>query len=79
MSAERGDDRRLLQRVTQQLTTRGIRNPCHVDAAVKNGDVTLTGTIQYEHQRKAAMQAATGVTGVKRVSDRMTVKPAVKR
>ncbi len=28
--------------------------------------------------RKAAMQAATGVTGVRRVTDRMIVKPVVK-
>jgi len=78
MSLERGEDRLILQRVNHQLSTRGIRNPCRVDAAVKNGDVTLTGTIQYEHQRKAAVQAATGVTGVRRVNDHMTVKPHVK-
>lgn len=78
MSIERGEDRLILQRVNHQLAARGIRNPCRVDASVKNGDVTLAGTIQYEHQRKAAVQAATGVTGVRRVSDRMTVKPHVK-
>lgn len=78
MSMERGEDRLILQRITSQLGTRGIRNPCRVDASCKNGDVTLAGTIQYEHQRKAAMQAATGVTGVRRVTDRMIVKPIVK-
>jgi osmotically-inducible protein OsmY len=78
MSIERGEDRLILQRVAFQLTTRGIRNPCHVDATVKNGDVTLTGTLQYEHQRRAAMQAASGVNGVKRVNDRMVVKPVTK-
>ncbi|MDZ4782072.1 MAG: BON domain-containing protein [Planctomycetia bacterium] len=78
MAGERGGDRLIQQRVAFQLTTRGIRNPCRVDAAVKEGDVTLTGTIQYEHQRKAATQAASGVSGVRRVNDRMLVKPVVK-
>jgi osmotically-inducible protein OsmY len=78
MSTERGADRLILQRVTSQLGMRGIRNPCRVEATVKNGDVTLTGTIQYEHQRKGAMQAASGVNGVHRVTDRMLVKPVAK-
>lgn len=78
MSVERGADRLIQQRVAYQLTTRGIRNPCRVEASVKNGDVTLTGTIQYEHQRRAAVQAASGVNGVRRVDDRMLVKLAVK-
>ncbi len=78
MSIERGEDRLILQRVNHQLSSRGIRNPCHVEASIKNGDVTLGGTIQYEHQRRAAVQAATGVNGVKRVTDQMRVKPVVK-
>ncbi len=87
MSIERGEDRLILQRVNHQLSSRGIRNPCHVEASIKNGDVTLGGTIQYEHQRRAAVQAATGATGVngvngvngvKRVTDQMRVKPVVK-
>lgn len=78
MSIERGEDRLILQRVNHQLSSRGIRNPCHVEASIKNGDVTLGGTLQYEHQRRTAIQAATGVNGVRRVTDQMRVKPAVK-
>jgi osmotically-inducible protein OsmY len=78
MSDEKGADRLILQRVGHQLMTRGIRAPCRVETQVKNGDVTLRGTIQYEHQRRAALQAASGVNGVRRVTDQLLVKPVVK-
>jgi osmotically-inducible protein OsmY len=74
-----GADRNIVQQVTQRLATRGIRTPCKIDVQSRNGEVTLTGNVQYPHQRTAAMQAASTASGVRRVVDQMTIKPAAKR
>lgn len=78
MSAS-GSDRTISQAVTQRLATRGVRTPCRVDVQSRNGEVTLSGTLQYPHQRAAAMQAASSAAGVRHVVDRMTIKPSAKR
>jgi osmotically-inducible protein OsmY len=74
-----GSDRALSQQVTQRLAMRGIRSPCRVTVTTTNGEVTLSGQVQYAHQRGAAAQAAANIPGVRRVVDRMTVKPHIKR
>ena len=74
-----GNDRAIVQQVTQRLATRGLRSPCKIDVQSSKGEVTLTGAVQYPHQRAAAMQAASSASGVRHVVDRMTVKPAEKR
>jgi osmotically-inducible protein OsmY len=74
-----GADRNIVQQVTQRLATRGLRTPCKIDVQSKNGEVTLTGNIQYPHQRSAAMQAANTASGVRHVVDRLTIKAAAKR
>jgi osmotically-inducible protein OsmY len=74
-----GNDRTITQQVSQRLTTRGLRSPCRIDVQARNGEVTLTGNIQYPHQRAAAMQAASTAEGVRHVVDRLTIKAAVKR
>ncbi len=66
-------DRQILQKVTVQLPARGIRPPCNVRVSVHNGTVTLAGKIEFEMQRKAAIHAASGVNGVQRVVDQLTV------
>jgi osmotically-inducible protein OsmY len=43
------------------------------------GNVTLSGTTQYEHQRHVALHAIRGVTGVQRVVDQMRVIPNTRR
>lgn len=74
-----GNDRTVTQQVTQRLATRGLRSPCRIDVHSRNGEVTLTGEIQYPHQRSAAMHAASSTSGVRHVVDRMTIKPPKKR
>ena len=74
MSAK-GPDQVITQQLTLKLANSGIRSPCQVTVAARNGDVTLTGTVQYPHQKVAAMRAASGIQGVRRVTDQMTVKP----
>jgi len=66
-------DHQIVQKVTTSLPRRGIRPPCNVRVHVRNGTVTLSGTIEFEMQRKAAIHAATGVNGVQRVIDQLTV------
>ena len=74
-----GLDRTIAQAVTQRLATRGIRSPCRIDVQSRNGEVTLSGSIQYPYQRSAAMQAASTTSGVRQVVDRLTVKSTAKR
>ena len=72
MSA-RGADQKITADVQMKLANRGLRSPCNVAVNTKNGEVTLTGTVQYAHQKSAAVQAATSVAGVRRVTDQTTV------
>ena len=66
-------DRSIDQKVGQQLANRGMRAPCKVAASSKGGTVTLTGKIQYEHQRNVCIQLARRVDGVQRVVDQLQV------
>ena len=75
MSAK-GMDYNITQQVNLKLANRGIRTPCKVTVATRNGEVTLAGTVQFAHQKSAAVQAATGIRGVRSVSDHMTIVPA---
>ena len=72
-------DGRITQQVTNKLASRGFSSPCRLTVHTANGQVTLTGIVQYAHQKSAAVSAISGMTGVRRVIDQMTVKPAVKR
>lgn len=72
-------DGAIVRQVNNKLASRGVRAPCHVMVNSKNGDVTLSGNVQFAHQKGAAMHAAAGVSGVRRVIDQMTVQPHSKR
>jgi hypothetical protein len=74
-----GQDKTIIQQVTQRLATRGLRSPCRIEVESKNGEVTLTGNIQYPHQRSAARQAASTAAGVRNVVDRLSIKAPEKR
>ncbi len=70
---------RITKTVTNKLATRGFSSPCRVAVQTSNGQVTLSGTVQYAHQIGAAAAAVGGMTGVRRVINQITVKPRVKR
>ena len=72
-------DHDITQNVNNKLASRGFRAPCRVTVQTTNGTVTLSGTVQYSHQKGTAVRAINGVAGVLRVVDRLIVKPAVKR
>jgi hypothetical protein len=67
-------DKTINQKVTQELASRGMRAPCSIAVQTSKGVVTLSGNIEYEHQRNAAMQAARHLDGVSRVVDQLHVK-----
>jgi osmotically-inducible protein OsmY len=71
-------DHKITERVTQLLSTRGVRAPCRVSVTTFNGEVTLTGTVQHAHQKVSAVQVSRGASGVRRVVDQLTIKPMVK-
>jgi osmotically-inducible protein OsmY len=52
--------------------------PDTVTAEVKNGIVTLRGTAEWEYQRSAAERAVRDLTGVRGVTNLITVEPKVK-
>ena len=71
-------DDRLTRHVTNKLASRGF-GPQHLKVQTSNGLVTISGGVQFAHQKRAALRAITGIAGIRRVVDQMTVKPAVKR
>jgi hypothetical protein len=71
-------DATISKNVTRQLAGRGMRSPCHIQVQTHNGEVTLSGTVQFVHQRDAAVQAIRTVEGVKRIVEKLKVTPPPK-
>ena len=67
-------DENIVQIATRQLSSRGMQAPCHIDVKARRGDVTLSGTILYEHQRMAAIHAVRTIDGVRHVVDNLRVE-----
>ena len=65
-------DKVLLQKINQRLARMGS-GQSHFTAAVRSGEVTLAGTLQYEIQRQPLVKAAGAVGGVRRVIDQLKV------
>lgn len=72
-------DPKILQAVTQRLASGGLRAPSRVVVTSVNGQVTLSGMVQYTHQRQAALRATRSVNGVVRVVDMMKLIATPKR
>jgi hypothetical protein len=68
-------DKSINQKVTQQLSARGLRAPCHIAVRTAKGVVTLSGDVEYEHQRNTAVQSTRRLDGVSSVVDQLRVKP----
>ncbi len=71
-------DRTITRQVQGKLSGRGLGPPCHVAVETARGEVILSGSVQYAHQKATAVQAANGISGVKRVLDRLIVKSVAK-
>ena len=68
-SKNRIADPKIIQQVSQRIAACGIRAPSRVTVVSSNGEVTLSGTLQYQHQRQSAVRATQAVDGVRRVID----------
>jgi osmotically-inducible protein OsmY len=51
--------------------------PNHVQATVEKGWVTLTGSVNWGYERSSAVDAVSYLSGVKGVSNNITLKPSV--
>jgi osmotically-inducible protein OsmY len=67
-------DKTLLKTVIQRLARSGAGSLSRVTATVRSGEVTMNGTIGYEHERRNILKAASGVSGVRRVIDQIRVE-----
>ena len=76
---EKIQDPVISQKINDRLSSLGMRPPCRVTVVSSKGRVTLSGMIQYEHQRHIAVRATKGVAGVQGVVDQMQVIPSVDR
>ena len=66
-------DKTLLKNIGQKMTRRGSGSN-HITTTVRSGDVTLTGTIAYEHHRRSIVKTVSGVPGVRRVIDQLRLE-----
>ena len=71
-------DETITKNATRQIAARGLRSPCHIRVQTRKGEVTLSGTVPYVHQRDAAVQAIRTVDGIRRVKEEIKVKPPPK-
>ena len=67
-------DKTLLKNVIQRLARLGAGTPSRVTATVRSGEVTMSGTLGYEHERRNILKAASAVSGVRRVIDQLRVE-----
>jgi len=70
---ERIPDKTILKDVNKRLMRTGMGSRCRVTATVRGGQVTLTGQMQYENQRRPIVHAVNRVDGIKGVIDQLTV------
>ncbi|OHB79490.1 MAG: hypothetical protein A2V98_02415 [Planctomycetes bacterium RBG_16_64_12] len=72
-------DKQVSQKVEQHISRTGMGSHTKIKVQVRNGDVTLSGTLQYETQRRPVLQAARAVAGVRRVVDQLQVNAAPRK
>jgi osmotically-inducible protein OsmY len=62
-------DDAMLTTAANNALTANVTVPAGVEAAARNGNLTLTGAVPYHSQRVAAEKAVSGLTGVRGVRD----------
>lgn len=72
-------DSQISKSVNQKLMQRGSIAGCKLTATVANGQVTIVGTVENEHQKKPIISALNGISGVRRVIDQSQVVARKKR
>jgi osmotically-inducible protein OsmY len=71
------DDTEIAEQIAQTLRWNTLV-PDTVRAEVRNGVVTLRGEVEWPYQQEAAERAVRDVTGIRAVTNLITVKPRVK-
>jgi hyperosmotically inducible periplasmic protein len=71
-------DKTITRQVQGRIASRGLGSPCRINVDTRKGEVTLSGTVPYQQQKSTAVQAASGVGGVRRVIDQLVVKTVAK-
>ena len=74
MGIDRVPAKMILKKVNQRVSRTGTGSVSNVKVDVRNGVVTLTGTIQHETQRRHLLKAARGAGEAGRVVDQLQVK-----
>lgn len=69
-------DERIKEEVSEALSRHGDVDASEVEVAVKDGEVTLTGTVDSREAKRAAEQAAEDCDGVKDVHNQLRVQAA---
>lgn len=72
-------DKNLLRQVVQKLARCGAGSQSHLTSAVRGGEVTLTGTLRFEHERRFILRSLSSISGIRRVIDQMRVAPKTSR
>jgi hyperosmotically inducible protein len=73
------DDSSLERCVARELEWDAAVDPAGIRVAVREGVVTLTGTVSCDDEREDALKAAARVFGVRSVVDVLTVRPRLDR
>lgn len=75
LSQNHASDKMILKKVNQHLARVSVGSKSLVNAAIRNGQITLSGNLQYENQRRPALKAAGCVEGVRGVLDQLKMLP----
>ena len=75
---DRVPDKAIERKVNQRLGRAGLGSQSKVTAVVRNGQVTISGTLQYDTQRRSVLNSARGVQGVRNVVDQLQTIPKKK-
>jgi hypothetical protein len=67
-------DQRIEEDVCDRLTTHGHLDARHISVNVKDGEVTLTGTVDSRQEKRTADAIADSVSGVKDVHNQLKVQ-----
>ncbi len=72
-------DNQLTRAVSMKLAQKSGGSGCKLNAVVANGQVTITGMVTAEYQRRPIVNAINSISGVRRVIDQIQVAPKKKR
>ncbi|QDU58001.1 BON domain-containing protein [Aeoliella mucimassa] len=70
-------DKELHKTVTKRIERSGATSQMKVLATVRSGNVTLSGKLQYEKQRRPILKVVQAIAGVRQVIDQLQSPPKV--